>query len=175
MGPTWVLPAPNGPHVGPMNLAIRVALLSDNNSSSRYPMDMDGFLYQFALDCVGVYEVITGVCNRLSVWLIYCQTKWCKITDHNFKCNLSMKIGLLWYFFHGSLFLGEWVIKSHHWFRWGLGAKQVTSHYLNQWWPSPAMYMCSTMVRWVYTLRPRQNGRHFPDDIFKCIFLNGNV
>ena len=25
----------------------------------------------------------------------------------------------------------------------------------------------------VNTLRPRQNGRHFPDDIFKCIFLNG--
>ena len=24
-------------------------------------------------------------------------------------------------------------------------------------------------------LRPRQNGRHFPDDIFKCIFLNENV
>ena len=25
------------------------------------------------------------------------------------------------------------------------------------------------------TLRPRQNGRHFPDDIFKCIWLNENV
>ena len=25
------------------------------------------------------------------------------------------------------------------------------------------------------TLRPRQNGRHFPDDIFRCIFLNENV
>ena len=25
------------------------------------------------------------------------------------------------------------------------------------------------------TLRPRQNGRHFPDDIFKCIFLNENM
>ena len=25
------------------------------------------------------------------------------------------------------------------------------------------------------TLRPRQNGHHFPDDIFKCIFLNENV
>ena len=24
------------------------------------------------------------------------------------------------------------------------------------------------------TLRPRQNARHFPDDIFKCIFLNKN-
>ena len=25
------------------------------------------------------------------------------------------------------------------------------------------------------TLRPIQNGCHFPDDIFKCVFLNGNV
>ena len=25
------------------------------------------------------------------------------------------------------------------------------------------------------TLRPRQDGRHFPDDIFKCMFLNENV
>ena len=27
----------------------------------------------------------------------------------------------------------------------------------------------------ITTMRPRQNGRHFPDGIFKCIFLNGNV
>ena len=27
----------------------------------------------------------------------------------------------------------------------------------------------------VNTLRPRQNGRHFPDDVFNCIFLNENV
>ena len=27
----------------------------------------------------------------------------------------------------------------------------------------------------INTLRLRQNGRHFPDDIFKCIFLNENV
>ena len=27
----------------------------------------------------------------------------------------------------------------------------------------------------VNTLRPRQNGRHFTDDIFKRIFLNGNI
>ena len=25
------------------------------------------------------------------------------------------------------------------------------------------------------TLSPTQNGRHFPDDIFKCIFVNENV
>ena len=27
----------------------------------------------------------------------------------------------------------------------------------------------------INSLRPRQNGRHFADDIFKCIFLNENV
>ena len=27
----------------------------------------------------------------------------------------------------------------------------------------------------VNTLRPRQNGRHFLDDIFNCIFLNENI
>ena len=30
-------------------------------------------------------------------------------------------------------------------------------------------------IRCANTLRTRQNGRHFPDDIFKCIFLNENV
>ena len=27
----------------------------------------------------------------------------------------------------------------------------------------------------INALRPRQNGRHFADDVFKCIFLNENV
>ena len=33
------------------------------------------------------------------------------------------------------------------------------------------------MLCWIYfkTLRPRQNSRHFPDDIFKCISLNENI
>ena len=30
MGPTWVLSAPYGPHVGPMNLAIRDATAATN-------------------------------------------------------------------------------------------------------------------------------------------------
>ena len=30
-------------------------------------------------------------------------------------------------------------------------------------------------LHWINTLRLRQNGRHFPDDIFKWIFLNENV
>ena len=36
---------------------------------------------------------------------------------------------------------------------------------------------CSTLANTEHlnTLRPREDGRHFPDDIFKCIFLNENV
>ena len=54
----------------------------------------------------------------------------------------------------------------------------MISHYLNQWWPhSLTIYspsVCGTRGRWVNTLRPRQDGHHFPDDIFICIFLNEN-
>ena len=30
-------------------------------------------------------------------------------------------------------------------------------------------------AEWINTLRQRQNGRHFPDDIFRCIFLNETI
>ena len=30
-------------------------------------------------------------------------------------------------------------------------------------------------TRWFITLRPRQHGRRFADDVFKCIFLDENV
>ena len=36
-------------------------------------------------------------------------------------------------------------------------------------------HICVTRPQWVNTLRPRQNGRHFADNIFKYIFLNENV
>ena len=35
-------------------------------------------------------------------------------------------------------------------------------------WPIPWWYI-------VNSLRPRQNGRHFPEDIFKAIFVNENI
>ena len=36
MGPTWVLSAPDGPHVGPMNLAIRVSSIGSDYDSSPF-------------------------------------------------------------------------------------------------------------------------------------------
>ena len=42
----------------------------------------------------------------------------------------------------------------------------------------PWYLLCWAGIIWsppINILRPRQNGRHFPDDIFKCIFVNENV
>ena len=39
------------------------------------------------------------------------------------------------------------------------------------WWQAS----CRPRMIEFNTLRQRQNGRHFPDDIFKCFFLNENV
>ena len=36
-------------------------------------------------------------------------------------------------------------------------------------------YVYITKPQWVNSLRPRQNGRNFPEDIYKWIFLNENV
>ena len=69
--------------------------------------------------------------------------------------------------------------------------RQATSHYLGQCWSSSISPYIVTIGHnvsntglhqiknhcygsSVNTLRLRQNGRHFPDDIFKCIFLNEN-
>ena len=33
-------------------------------------------------------------------------------------------------------------------------------------------HICVARPQWVNTLRPRQDGHHFPDDILRCIFVN---
>ena len=45
----------------------------------------------------------------------------------------------------------------------------ISTNYVNK-----ALIKCSFHA-YFNILRPRQNGRHFPYDIFKCIFVNGNV
>ena len=43
-------------------------------------------------------------------------------------------------------------------------------------WQHSCLAMCNFFTDFgLNTLRPRQNGRHLPDNIFKCIFLNENV
>ena len=48
-------------------------------------------------------------------------------------------------------------------------------HRWNKQHTKPPLWCQSPLTDRVNTLGPRQNGRHFADDIFKCIFLNENV
>ena len=48
---------------------------------------------------------------------------------------------------------------------------QATSHYLNQCWPRCLLLYGVTRPQ----LSPRQDDRHFPDDILRRIFMNENV
>ena len=52
---------------------------------------------------------------------------------------------------------------------------QATNNYMSQCWRSSMLPFGTIGPQWINTLRPRQDGRHFPDDIFKCIFLNEDV
>ena len=44
MGPTWALSAPGGPHVGPMNLAIREAIKRRGHKEVTYTVEMKAYL-----------------------------------------------------------------------------------------------------------------------------------
>ena len=53
----------------------------------------------------------------------------------------------------------------------------VSHHNLGCWWCHSDLNLGINFFihTGINTLRLRQNGRHFPDDIFKCFFLNENV
>ena len=60
-------------------------------------------------------------------------------------------------------------------FQWNFN--QNSTIFLNQNGFRYAIWKMADFLSWllcVNTLRPRQNGRYFADDIFKCIFLNEN-
>ena len=52
---------------------------------------------------------------------------------------------------------------------------QATSHYLSQCWPRSLSPYGVTRPQWVNTLRSEQNGQHFADNIFNCIFLRESL
>ena len=63
----------------------------------------------------------------------------------------------------------NWTIKSDWWISRRLWAAVRDPYF----WRTADMFCRIRVV--INTLRPKLNGRHFPDDIFKCIFLNENV
>ena len=46
------------------------------------------------------------------------------------------KMFVSWFKFHFILFLKSHLVRCQHWLKQRLGTEQVTSQYLNQWWPN---------------------------------------
>ena len=113
----------------------------------------------------GVRYLIQGGLNKMA-----------NVLQMTFSRAFSQKkICVFWVKFHWGLFWRIYFDKKSSLFRvmaWHLfGAKPL---------PEPMMThfidaCIITRPPRVNTLRPRQDGRHFPDDIFKSIFLNENI
>ena len=74
-------------------------------------------------------------------------------------------------------------IVFHLWVLYLLQSYDILYHFVKcynnkivQWECNPSICasLCVVLAHF-NSLRPRQNGRHFADDIFKCIFLNENI
>ena len=102
--------------------------------------------------------------------------KMADISQTIFSDALSwMEFFVFWLKFHWSLFLRVQLKTNQHWFRWWLGAEQVTSHYLNQCWCDSLTHICGTRGRWgINSLRCVR--RFNVDELPKCKYLiNINV
>ena len=73
--------------------------------------------------------------NELTLLTHWGRDKMDAISQTTFSCAFSlMKIAVFWLNFHWNMFARVQLTIIQHWLRWWLGADQVTSHYLNQWW-----------------------------------------
>ena len=154
MGPTWVLSAPDGPHVGPMSLAIRGIL-------EPYMLLYFRPLLRTTAEHHWITEsrpMVAGhsddrYMDRCQQWTssslntLRPRQNGCLFADDIFTC----------------IFLNENV-----WIWITISLKFVPHGPINN---IPALVqIMANMSR-----MPGQNGRHFPDDILKCIFFNKNA
>ena len=71
------------------------------------------------------------------------------------------------------------MLPKSHW--WDYYSNTLSSHYnsFEGWSPVDEIYRCLIFkwvaVTWLNTFRPKQNDRHFPNNILKWIFLNESL
>ena len=111
----------------------------------------------------------------LTCWMLihWSPNKHCKHLEdyyYHFQCDFPgwkrFLISHIWGFSISIL------LTFQHWLRWWFDAQSVTSRNLNQEWSSFTLSYDITGSLWVNSSPPGQNGRHFADDIFTCIFAN---
>ena len=90
-------------------------------------------------------------------------------------CDVCQKCRILWTLLrHFSLYCSDkcCVVRCQLWYH---SHENTRVHVLYLIITSFCIHCSAYVVCYIKTLRPRQNGRHFADDIFKCITLNENV
>ena len=107
------------------------------------------------LDCLSKnchYNNKTVSILHLLILTISPWTKWPPFWQTTYSNAFSwMKMIELQFEFHWNLFPGVQLTISQYWFRWLLGAEQVTSHYLNQCWRSSLTHISGIRGRLVIT------------------------
>ena len=123
---------------------------------------------------MGVHSLITifwhtwpNVINSLAPGRFQFNFRWVifKLTLVNGGWSISSEIALTWM----PLDLTDDKSKLVQVMAW---CRQATSHYLSQCWPRSMLPNGVTRPQWVNSSPPAQNGRHFSDYFFICLFMN---
>ena len=129
-------------------------------------MHLKNVLYEIAAilsrpQCVNTETKMSSFWWNFHHWLHRKLSKW------QLSVQPVTKISSKWWHFRFSerLISAAFLVKCH---------QMSTSgpHNLNQWCPGSMTPYCITTSQWVNSSAPGQNGLHFVDNIFKCIFMN---
>ena len=125
MGPTWVLSVPDGPHVSPMNLAIRVYICSKMSKGN-------GIVFKawMVFNKTALYHFVTHWYCLMSVTVFMYGVK------HMTHLNLSCCMGHCWTTAHTNVH--DDVIKWKHFLRYwpfvlGIHRSPMNSLHKGQW------------------------------------------
>ena len=120
--------------------------------------------------------------DKVGIMTILDFLRLCAIWWQRFRFEIT-QFTMMWKHSRYTLTLSWFFLKSWR----QICTRSSATSMLILWWRKTAMpnqsfytayiprYTRSKWVNGFNTLRPGQNGRHFTDDIFKCIFLNKNV
>ena len=141
MGPTWVLSAPDGPHVGPMNFAIRVITLGhalvDHKVKSKYGLCIDigrvsepvwmGLIasYMCPYYCINLQYNLYNVCTALLCFV------WAALVLSG--CDLYF-LNIFFWLLHLYTLYKSGDCRSCRWPHWHLGNFMIAHVPLKQSW-----------------------------------------
>ena len=158
MGPTRVLSAPDGPHVGPRtsllgkSFACRAQKRAESSSSASANKATNQVITHSVHMCINLYEKPFEILScHGSTYRVnsLCSKRYgghfeCVIWQHILR-NDILQVAL-----SSGEYRGTSLIISQYCFKQWLGAEQATGHYLNQWWPRySTRYTWVTSEQWV--------------------------